>query len=60
MFVVMDEGCQECGVSSHLVGVFRFRPEAEAAMKKRVETAYESPGWRDGGQAFVSIYEATL
>lgn len=58
VFVLMDEGCQECGVSSVLVGVYLTRTDAEAAMTKREAEAYESPGWRDDGQARLTIYEA--
>lgn len=53
VWVVIDEGCQECGVSSEPVGIYTNEAEAVDALEKRdADTA----GWRDGGQTIAQLY----
>lgn len=54
IYVVIDEGCQECGVRSEKVGAYLTREEAEA-----VRTARDgwTEGWREGGQTSAEVYE---
>ena len=53
-WVVLDEGCQECGVETIFHGVYRTKEAADA----KVAAIYaEFKGWRDGGQAGASAYE---
>lgn len=49
VWVVIDVGCQECGVSSEGVGIFKSEAEAKAAADQRDK---ETGCWRDGGQTF--------
>jgi hypothetical protein len=57
VWVVIDEGCQECGVSSVPVGIFLSAEEAEIARAARSD---EFPGWRDGGQTECVVYPMRL
>ena len=53
MFVVMNIGCIECGVSSTIVGVFRDKEKAE------VIAMYcdNNFSWREGGQNSFEVFE---
>lgn len=57
VWVVMDEGCQECGVSTEPIGIYRSEAEANAAAEKQTK---RFNGWRDGGQASVEVYKLAL
>lgn len=57
VWVVIDEGCQECGVDSLPLGIFATKEEAEAA---RAASPTAVKNWRDGGQAYVCVYEMEL
>ena len=54
MYIVMDIGCLECGVSTEVVGVFDTREAAEAARDARTE---ETKNWREGGQTSAEVFE---
>lgn len=57
VWVVIDEGCQECGIETEPLGIFLTEVEAEAvADAQRVRFN----GWRDGGQACVCVYKMEL
>lgn len=53
VYVVLDEGCQECGAESIPVGVFATKEGAEAAK----QYAEENLGYGRGGQSIVYVYE---
>ncbi len=55
LYVAMDLGCMECGVSSSLIGVFLSKKAAEDACAA-AEVLYDSTEWRDGGQAYTQIF----
>lgn len=57
VWVVIDEGCQECGVESLPLGIFLTEEKAEAV---RAASPTSVNNWRDGGQAGVCIYEMEL
>jgi hypothetical protein len=57
VYVVIDEGCQECGLISEPVGIYRAQAEAEAATQARNEA---TKGWRDHGQTTAFWYEFDL
>lgn len=57
VWVVIDEGCQECGVSTEPIGI--FWTEAEAQVAAEACPTYEAR-WRDGGQAYVCVYKMDL
>ena len=57
LFVVIDEGCQECGVGSVPIGIFKTQDEAEQKAEARHN---ETGGWRDGGQTDCNYYEMEL
>jgi hypothetical protein len=57
VWVVIDLGCHECGVSSVSVGIFKSETEATAAAKARDE---ETQGWRDGGQTYCGVFKMEL
>lgn len=46
MFIVVNIGCIECGVSSNIVGVFTTEAEAKAV----AERCDDEFSWREGGQ----------
>lgn len=52
MFVVVNIGCIECGVSSNIVGVFPSEEEAQK-VADACETKYE---WREGGQNSFEVF----
>lgn len=53
MYLVMNIGCIECGVSSAVVGVFASRERAEAI----ANSCYEKYSWREGGQNAFEVFE---
>jgi hypothetical protein len=52
MFLVINIGCIECGVSSQVVGLFQTEEEAEAV----VEKCNDKYNWREGGQNSFEIF----
>ena len=46
MWIVVNIGCIECGVSSNIVGVF----DSEAKAREVCERCDEKYNWREGGQ----------
>jgi hypothetical protein len=46
MWIVVNIGCIECGVSSNLVGVFETEQQADEIVDKLENEA----SWRQGGQ----------
>lgn len=46
MFLVINIGCIECGVSSQVVGLFEYESDAI----KIAEKANDKYDWREGGQ----------
>lgn len=52
MYLLMDIGCIECGVSSKVVGVFADEAKANAL----AEELQESHFWRDGGQNNFQVF----
>ena len=57
IWVVIDEGCQECGVGSELVGSYRTAAEADTASALRDEV---TKNWRDGGSTVTNVYEVGI
>ena len=53
MFLVMNIGCIECGVSSAIVGVFADLSKAEAI----AAACGEKYDWREGGQNSFEVFE---
>lgn len=53
MWLVMNIGCIECGVSSAIVGVFEDKKKAEAIAAE----CYKKFGWREGGQNAFELFE---
>ena len=54
MFLVIDVGCDECGVGHEVVSVHKTRSAAEMAATRRYA---ENGGWRDGGQTIATVFE---
>jgi hypothetical protein len=52
MWVVVNIGCIECGVSSNIVGVFDDEARANAVAEK----LYAEMGWREGGQNGYEVF----
>ena len=52
MFIVVNIGCIECGVSSNIVGVFTTEDEARAI----AERCDKDFGWREGGQNRFEVF----
>lgn len=46
MFIVVNVGCIECGVSSNIVGVFEQKVVADSI----ADTLQKTHSWREGGQ----------
>lgn len=46
MWLLMNIGCIECGVSSNVVGIFKTEAEAQAL----ADILLEKADWREGGQ----------
>lgn len=57
LYVVIDIGCHECGVSSEVVGAYKTRKSAE---KNRIERSLKTKQWRNGGQSIPKIFEVEL
>ena len=57
MFVLIDIGCHECGVSSEYVKSFNSKSEAKEARQK---LSNRSGDWRDGGQSIPEVFEVEL
>lgn len=53
MYVLVNIGCIECGVSSNIVGVF----ESKAVSEQLAEELQETHGWREGGQNSFEVFE---
>lgn len=53
MWLVMNIGCIECGVSSAIVGVFADKEKAEA-IAAECDKKYD---WREGGQNTFKVFE---
>ena len=53
MWLVMNIGCIECGVSSAIVGVFGDKEKAEAVAYE----CSEKYSWREGGQNAFKVFE---
>lgn len=52
MWIVVNIGCLECGVSSAIVGVFT----EEAKAKEVAETCDTLFDWREGGQNLFEVF----
>jgi hypothetical protein len=52
MWIVVNIGCIECGVSSNIVGVFTD----EALAQEISQGLEESHGWREGGQNRFEVF----
>lgn len=52
MFIVINIGCIECGVTSNIVGVFTDRAEAETI----AEACEKEYAWREGGQNRFEVF----
>jgi hypothetical protein len=57
IWVVIDEGCQECGVSSVPIGAYLTENAARLACADRNE---ETGGWRDGGQTDCQVHRVSI
>ena len=56
MFILVNIGCIEYGVSSNIVGMFSSEEKAN-----ELATALEkSHGWRDGGQNCFEVFPAPV
>lgn len=53
MYLVMNIGCIECGLSSAVVGVFASRERAEAI----ANSCDEKYSWREGGHNAFEVFE---
>jgi len=52
MWIVVNIGCIECGVSSNIVGVFTDKTRAH----NLADSLYDSHGWREGGQNAFEVF----
>ena len=52
MWIVVNIGCIECGVSSNIVGVFDSQEKAEQVAEK----CGEKYNWREGGQNSFDVF----
>ena len=52
MYVLVNIGCIECGVSSNIVGVFADEKEAEAV----AEILQDKMDWREGGDNSYEVF----
>ncbi|MBT8213368.1 MAG: hypothetical protein KJN71_09495 [Acidimicrobiia bacterium] len=57
IFVVIDEGCQECGVPSIPIGSYTTRGGAEKVADRIND---EQNGWRNGGEAWAMVHEVRV
>jgi len=53
MYVLVNIGCLECGVSSAIVGVFASKEYAESL----IPDLDKSYNWREGGQNVFEVFE---
>lgn len=53
VWIVVDVGCFECGVSTEAVGMFKTPEKAEAAADARDG---ETSNWRDGGRSRSMVF----
>lgn len=53
MWLVMNIGCIECGVSSKIVGVFADKIKAEEV----ADACANVHSWREGGQNSFEVFE---
>ena len=53
MYLLMNIGCMECGVSSNVVGIYQDKAAAEAFAEK----LGVSHGWREGGQNSFEVFD---
>lgn len=52
MWILINIGCIECGVSSNIVGIFKTEVEAQALADILLKKAH----WRDGGQNYYLVF----
>ena len=52
MYIVVNIGCIECGVTSNIVGVFTSEQVADALANDLYEKFY----WREGGQNSFQVF----
>lgn len=52
MYLLVNIGCIECGVSSQIVGLF----ETKDAADKAAEKCYKNYSWREGGQNGFEVF----
>lgn len=52
MWILVNIGCLECGISSNIVGVFANKAEADAI----AAMLNESLAWREGGQNSFEVF----
>lgn len=52
MFIVVNIGCIECGVSSNIVGVF----ESESVANQIADDLQKTHSWREGGQNHFEVF----
>jgi len=52
MYLVVNIGCLECGVSSNIVGLFSDKIKAESVAKE----CQKKHGWREGGQNDYQVF----
>lgn len=53
MYLVMNIGCIECGVSSNVVGIFEDKNKA-VALAEEFDSKFS---WRQGGQNSFEVFE---
>ena len=53
MWLVMNIGCIECGVSSGIVGVFADKTTADSVADQCTDKLF----WREGGQNSFEVFE---
>jgi len=53
MYLVMNIGCIECGVTSKIVGVFKDKSEADYI----AEECDKKYSWRQSGQNLFEVFE---
>ena len=53
MYIVVNIGCIECGVSSNIVGIFNTEREAKIV----ANLCYEKLDWREGGQNAFEVFK---
>lgn len=56
IYLVMNIGCIECGVSSAVVGIFNNEAKAQEIADK----CQEVHGWREGGQNNFEVFELPM